>query len=100
MKIRKLVKKINAGSYSLHQGASDMIGSDVALAYVDGYLGYVDDYNITSRSPCSGVVGVKKGVCRDTAVQGGDNNQIQVLYRYKVPVPVQSGTKTLHQIFK
>ena len=55
-----------------------MIGSDVALAYVDGYLGYVDDYNITSRSPCSGVVGVKKGVCRDTVVEGGDNNQIQV----------------------
>ena len=47
------------------QGASRMVGSDAAVMYINGYLGYVDDYNITARSPCTGVLGVKKGVCRD-----------------------------------
>ena len=59
-------------------GVSQMVGSDVAVAYDDGYLGYVDDYNITSKSMCSGVLGVKRGVCRDDEVGGiAVNNQIQ-----------------------
>ena len=42
------------------KGSSQMVGSDVAIAYYDGNLGYVDDYNITAKSPCSGILGVKK----------------------------------------
>lgn len=60
------------------KGSSQMVGSDVAIAYYDGNLGYVDDYNITAKSPCSGILGVKKGVCRDDDAHGGQNdNQIQ-----------------------
>ena len=59
-------------------GDSQMVGSDVAVAYIDGYLAFVDDYNITAKTMCSGVVGVKRGVCRDDAVGGNAvNNQIQ-----------------------
>ena len=70
-----------------------MVGSDAAVAYVDGQLGFVDDYNITARSACGGVVGVKRGVCRDDLVGGNpSNNQFQrfsrkdgvttIIYRY------------------
>ncbi len=61
------------------QGASKMVGSDVAVAYVDGLLGYVDDYNITARSPCTGVLGVNRGVCLDEKSLPGatSDNQIQ-----------------------
>jgi len=47
------------------QGQSMMIGADVAVAYIDGYLGVVDDYNITAKAPCGGVLGLNKGVCKD-----------------------------------
>ncbi len=62
-------------------GRSDMMQSDAAVAYIDGYLGFVDDYNITARSPCSGVLGIKRGVCRDDQVGGSGNNQIQTFTR-------------------
>ena len=42
-----------------------MIGADVAVAFIDGYLGVVDDYNITAKAPCGGVLGLNKGVCKD-----------------------------------
>ena len=59
------------------KGSSQMVGSDVAIAYIDGLLGFVDDYNITAKSPCSGILGVKKGVCRDDDAHGGTNdNQV------------------------
>ena len=62
------------------RGTSKMVGSDVAIAYKDGLLGYIDDYNITAKSPCSGILGVKKGVCLDEEahVGGTNDNQIQV----------------------
>jgi hypothetical protein len=47
------------------QGESKMIGADAAIAYIDGYLGYVDDYNIGAKSPCGGVLGINRGVCKD-----------------------------------
>lgn len=31
--------------------ASQMLGSDVAVAYIDGGRGYATDYNITSLAP-------------------------------------------------
>ena len=61
------------------KGSSQMVGSDVAIAYIDGLLGFVDDYNITAKSPCSGILGVKKGVCRDDDAHGGTNdNQVSL----------------------
>ena len=58
-------------------GQSKMVGADAAIMYINGYLGAVDDYNITAKSPCSGVLGVRKGVCLDQQVGGNSNNQIQ-----------------------
>ncbi len=69
-----------------------MVGSDAAVAYVDGQLGFVDDYNITARSACGGVVGVKRGVCRDDLVGGNpSNNQFQRFSRnnYYIQVLVE-----------
>ena len=60
----------------LEPGSSQMIGSDVAVAYIYGHNGYVDDYNITAKSPCTGL-GVRKGVCRDDQVGGNNNLQPQ-----------------------
>lgn len=64
-------------------GDSKMVGSDVAVAYIDGLLGHVDDYNITARSPCTGVLGVNRGVCPDLKahVGGTSDNQIQTFRR-------------------
>lgn len=32
---------------------SQMMGADVAIAYMDGFRGYATDYNITALSPVS-----------------------------------------------
>lgn len=31
--------------------SSQMLGSDVVVAYIDGYRGFTTDYNITALSP-------------------------------------------------
>lgn len=31
--------------------SSQMLGSDVAVAYIDGYRGFATDYNITAMTP-------------------------------------------------
>ncbi|KAK9722443.1 Electron transfer DM13 [Popillia japonica] len=54
---------------------SQMLGSDVTVAYMNGYSGYALDYNITALTPCVKVLGQNKGVCRDELVGGQDNNQ-------------------------
>ena len=38
---------------SAAENKSEMIGADAAIAYVDGYLGYATDYNITAKAPVS-----------------------------------------------
>ncbi len=60
------------------RGSSKMVGSDVAVAYMDGLLGYINDYNITAKSSCSGILGVKKGVCIDEEAHTGGTNDNQV----------------------
>ncbi|XP_040568677.1 protein Skeletor, isoforms B/C [Lepeophtheirus salmonis] len=63
-------------------GKSQMVGSDAAIGYIDGYLGKIDDYDITAKTPCSDVLGVKKGVCLDSVAGGiDDGNQIQTHQR-------------------
>ena len=78
-----------------------MIGSDVAIAYVDELLGFVDDYNITAKSPCSGILGVKKGVCLDGAAHtGGTNdNQMQSYSRENGITRVSQGFVIFQLIF-
>jgi hypothetical protein len=53
-----------------------MLGSDVAVSYLDGHLGFTTDYNITDRFPCTNVNGFHRGVCPDDKVGGFDNFQI------------------------
>jgi hypothetical protein len=31
------------------QGENTMVGGDVGVAYMDEYLGHVEDYNLTAR---------------------------------------------------
>lgn len=33
------------------EDSSQMLGSDVAVAYIDGYRGFAVDYNITAMTP-------------------------------------------------
>ena len=47
-----------------------MVGSDVAIAYIDGLLAYVDDYNITAKSPCTGILGIVSNKISITTIFG------------------------------
>lgn len=58
-----------------------MLGSDITVAYVDGYRGFAEDYNITANSPCVKVLGQYKGVCKDALVGGFDDNQMHTSER-------------------
>lgn len=60
---------------------SQMLGSDVVVAYIDGHRGYATDYNISSLAPCVQVLGQNKGVCRDDVVGGLDNYQLHTYTR-------------------
>ncbi|KAJ8970089.1 hypothetical protein NQ314_001400, partial [Rhamnusium bicolor] len=60
---------------------SQMIGADVAVAYIDGYRGFATDYNITALTPCVKVLGQYKGVCKDDVVGGQDSNQMNTAVR-------------------
>lgn len=87
---------------------SQMMGADVAVAYMDGFRGYATDYNITALSPvsvflpsecyfvcftqiivtffcfsnqCIKVLGQHKGVCRDDLIGGLDDNQLHTAER-------------------
>ena len=83
----QLIGNVDANDYIgfgfSEPGSSKMVGSDVAIAYVDGLIAQVDDYNITAKSPCTGILGVNKGVCRDEEahVGGNNDNQIQTFSR-------------------
>ncbi|KAL1497150.1 hypothetical protein ABEB36_008156 [Hypothenemus hampei] len=63
------------------QEQSQMIGADVAVAYINGYQGYATDYNITALTPCVKVLGQYKGVCKDELVGGQDSNQMNSAVR-------------------
>lgn len=60
---------------------SQMLGADVTIAYIDGYLGVAADYNITALAPCGQVLGQYKGVCKDDVVGGQDSNQLHTATR-------------------
>jgi len=63
------------------QGQSKMVGSDVSVAYMDGFQAVVQDYNITAKSLCTSVLNQNKGVCPDIHVGGSQNNQVQTFER-------------------
>lgn len=63
------------------QERSQMVGADVAVAYINGYQGYATDYNITALTPCVKVLGQYKGVCKDEIVGGQDDNQMNTAVR-------------------
>ncbi|XP_025837315.1 protein Skeletor, isoforms B/C-like [Agrilus planipennis] len=60
---------------------SQMLGADVAVAYIHEYRGLATDYNITALTACVKVLGQYKGVCKDELVGGQDNNQIHTAVR-------------------
>ncbi|XP_039278972.1 protein Skeletor, isoforms B/C [Nilaparvata lugens] len=82
----QLAGQINDNSYMSFglSGSSEkaqMLGSDVAIAFIDGHRGYALDYNITANSPCVKVLGQYKGVCRDDLIGAIDNNQLHTFAR-------------------
>nr|XP_027204866.1 protein Skeletor, isoforms B/C-like [Dermatophagoides pteronyssinus] len=61
--------------------SSRMIGSDIAIAYMETHLGFTRDYNITGAFPCTNVLGHYQGVCPDEKVGGVDNYQVNLFER-------------------
>jgi len=57
-------------------GKSVMKGGDVAVAYMDEYLGHVEDYNLTARAVCHSVLGQRGGACNDELLGGISSNQM------------------------
>jgi len=55
------------------QGENQMVGGDVALLYMDEFLGHVEDFNLTARSVCHKVLGQEKGACKDSLI---NNHQL------------------------
>jgi len=84
-----------------------MIGSDATVVFKAGHLFYADDYNLTAKVPCSGVVGIDKGVCRDTQVGGTDNKELQytarqdgvttVAFRRRLHIPGDLGDRDIKE---
>lgn len=60
---------------------SQMIGSDVAISYLDGHIGFTQDYNITGHHPCTNILGHFSGVCTDSKLGGIENFQILTFFR-------------------
>lgn len=60
---------------------SQMSGADVAVTYIDGHLGYAVDYKIDALAPCTNVLGVNKGTCKDVESGGQDNFQLHTFMR-------------------
>jgi len=82
----QLVGRVGENDYiSFGQSGSpdklQMLGADIAVAYIDGYRGFAYDYNITANSPCVKVLGQYKGVCKDGLVGGNDDNQLHTAVR-------------------
>lgn len=53
----------------------EMIGGDVVVTYMDGYLGNLIDYNMSSYMPCTVLLDQHKGVCQDDKVGGTQDYQ-------------------------
>ena len=55
-KLAKGLEEYLAFGVANPQGQSNMIGSDVSVAYMDGFQAVVEDYNITAKSLCTSVL--------------------------------------------
>ena len=55
-KVGKGLDEYLAFGVSNPQGQSKMVGSDVSVAYMDGFQAIVEDYNITAKSLCTSVL--------------------------------------------
>ncbi|XP_069188345.1 protein Skeletor, isoforms B/C isoform X2 [Procambarus clarkii] len=58
------------------QTQPEMIGGDVVVSFMEGYLGNLIDYNMSSYTPCTKLLGQHKGVCQDDKVGGTQDYQI------------------------
>jgi len=65
------------------QGENTMVGGDVALVWMDEFLGHVDDYNLTDRSVChsGSLLGLSGGACTDLMAGGINNHQLHSFNR-------------------
>jgi len=58
------------------QDKASMKGGDVAVAYMDEYLGHVEDYKLTAKSVCHSVLGEMGGACNDLLLGGTSRHQL------------------------
>lgn len=61
--------------------STKMIDGDAVVAYMVGHSGFVVDYNLTAKYPCSNVAGPYRGVCPDPKLGGVENYQFQTAAR-------------------
>lgn len=61
--------------------STQMVGSDVAVCYIDGHYANAVDYNVTDKHPCINVLGRYKGVCPDVKVGSKESYQILTFTR-------------------
>jgi hypothetical protein len=59
------------------QGQNQMIGGDVAVVYMDEFLGHVEDFNLNAKSVCHTVLAEEKGACNDAVVGGINSHQLR-----------------------
>lgn len=52
-----------------------MVGGDVVVAHMDGYLGSLRDFNLSSYMTCTHLLGQHKGACSDEQVGGTEDYQ-------------------------
>lgn len=82
----ELIGQIQDGEYmafgiSGASNATQMIGADAAVCYIDGHYANAVDYNITDRHLCTNVLGRYKGVCPDIKVGSKESYQILTFSR-------------------
>jgi len=58
-------------------GQNQMIGGDVAVLYMDEFLGHVEDFNLTAKSVCHPVLGQERGACNDERMGGINSHQLR-----------------------
>jgi len=59
------------------QGENKMVGGDVAVLYMDEFLGHVEDFNLTAKAVCHTVLGQEGGACNDEMMGGINSHQLR-----------------------
>lgn len=59
-----------------NENTSQMIGSDVAVGFIQNGKGFAYDLNIDAKAPCTTILDAKHGVCQDAVLSHSDSLQL------------------------